>query len=92
MSTLQAREWVYARRRFTGVGLLQQEQDRAEENREKEKEKKMGSTQASDPAYKHPGRNAYPGVPHRRYPVDAKGSPEAWRSPTVGTVRRKTEA
>ena len=83
------REQVHARRRFTGVGLLQQEQDRAEENREKEKEKKMGSKQASDPAYKHLGRNAYPGVPHRRYPVDAKGSPRAWGSPTVGTVRKK---
>ena len=43
----------------------------------------------SGPAYKHPGRNAYPGVPHRQYPVNTKRSPEAWDSPTVGTARRK---
>ena len=91
-STLRAWERIHAGGRFTGV-RLQQKRDRAGERQEKEERREDAGRHRHRTQYiSTPRRNAYLGVPHRRYPVDAKGSPEAWGSPIVGTVKRETEA
>jgi hypothetical protein len=89
-STQQARERDHTSGTFHGRGITAAKTERSRGEREKGERKKMGARhrcQAQPISIQ--GRNAYPGVPHRWYPVDAKGSPEAWGSPTAGTARKK---
>ena len=56
---------------------------------ERREEKEIRADTGVEASYKGSrGMHAW-GVPHRRYPVNAKGSPEAWGLLTANTVEEK---